>query len=141
MFMNRFIKTIRLTNKTTRTWRKGTTTFNNIINRFPDIIDSVTIFYDSTFMKTFTRTFNYGITTIAFLITLSCTDIVRHTGGTEGTVTDDWLDLIQGFALGTKTLSVEVGSRGRHIHIYIKACWHEWFRLLVMTTFWVRIFL
>ena len=65
------------------------TTVNNIINRFSDIIDSVMIFYDSTFMKTFTRTFNYGITTIAFLITLPCTDIVRHTGGTEGTVTDD----------------------------------------------------
>ena len=61
--MNRFIKTIRLTNKTTRTRRKGTTTVNNIINRFSDIIDSVMIFYDSTFMKTFTRTFNYGITT------------------------------------------------------------------------------
>ena len=37
-------------------------------------------------------------------------DFVRHTGGTEGTVTDDWLELIQGFALGTKALSVEVGN-------------------------------
>ena len=88
--MNRFIKTIMLTNKTTRTCRRGTTTVNNIINRFTDIIASVTIFYDSTFMKIFTRTFNYGTEqVIGFLFTLSCTDFVRHTGGTEGTVTDD----------------------------------------------------
>ena len=60
--MNRFIKTKRLTNKTTRTCRKGTTTTNNI-NRFTDIIRSVTIFYNSTFTKTLTRTFNYGIMT------------------------------------------------------------------------------
>ena len=45
-----------------------------------------------------------------FLITLLCTDVVRHTDGTEGTVTDDRLDLIQDFTLGTKTWSVEVGN-------------------------------
>ena len=32
---------------------------------------------------------------IGFLITLSYIDVVRHTGGTEGTVADDWLDLMQ----------------------------------------------
>ena len=36
---------------------------------------------------------------IGFLIALSCTDVVRHTGQTEGTVTDDWLELIQDFTL------------------------------------------
>ena len=45
-----------------------------------------------------------------FLIILLCTDVVRHTDGTEGTVTDDRLDLIQDFTLETKTWSVEVGN-------------------------------
>ena len=47
---------------------------------------------------------------IGFLITLLCTDVVTYTGGTEVTGTDDWLDLIQDFTLGTKTSSVEVGK-------------------------------
>ena len=59
MFMNRFIKTNRLTNKATRICRKVMTTINKIINRFTDIIHSVKIFYDSTFTKTFMRMFNY----------------------------------------------------------------------------------
>ena len=42
--MNRFIKMNRLTNKTTRTCRKGATTINNIINRLTDIIHSVASF-------------------------------------------------------------------------------------------------
>ena len=109
MFMNRFIKMNRSTNKKTRTCRKGTATINNIINRFTDIIHSVTIFYNSTFTRTFTRTFNYGITAVGFLITSLCRDVVWHTGGTEGAVTDEWLDLIQDFTLGIKTLPVEVG--------------------------------
>ena len=89
MFINRFIKTNRLTNKTTRICRKRTTTINNIINRFTEIIHSVAIFYDSTFMKTFTRmSFTESRQVIGFLITLSCKDVARHTGGTEGTVTD-----------------------------------------------------
>ena len=71
--MNRFIKTKRLTNKTTRTCRKGMTTSNNIINRFTDIIHSLT----------------ESRQVIGFLITSLRTDVVRHTGGTEGTVTDD----------------------------------------------------
>ena len=43
------------------------------------------------------------------LITLLRTDVVGgDTGGTEETVTDNWLDLIQGFKLGIKIPSVEV---------------------------------
>ena len=41
---------------------------------------------------------------IGFLITLLYTDVVGHTGGTEVIVTDDWLDLLQDFTLGIKTL-------------------------------------
>ena len=47
---------------------------------------------------------------IGFLITLIHTDVVGHTGGTEVIVTDDWLDLLQDFTLGIKTLSVEIGK-------------------------------
>ena len=47
---------------------------------------------------------------IGFLITLLYTDVVGHTGGTEVIVTDDWLDLLQDFTLGIKTLSVEIGK-------------------------------
>ena len=61
--MKRFIKTNRLTSQTTRTCRKGTATINNIINRFTDIYDSVTISYYSTVTKTFPKTFSYEITT------------------------------------------------------------------------------
>ena len=88
MFLNRFIKTNRLTNKTTRTCRKGTTTINSIINRLTDIIHSVTIFYDSAFTKTFRRLITESQQVIGFLNT-SCTDVVRHAGGAEGTVTGD----------------------------------------------------
>ena len=71
---------------------------------------AIRFFYDSTFTRKFTRTFNYGITTSnRFLITL-CTGVVRRTGGTEGTVTDEWQDLIQDFTLGAKTLTVKVGN-------------------------------
>ena len=90
MFMNRFIKMNRLTNKTIRTCRKGTITINNIINRFTNIIQSVKFFCDSTFTKTFTRRFNYeSRQVIGFLITLLCTVVIRQTGRTEGTITDD----------------------------------------------------
>ena len=47
---------------------------------------------------------------IGFLITLIHTDVFGHTGGTEVIVTDDWLDLLQDFTLGIKTLSVEIGK-------------------------------
>ena len=47
---------------------------------------------------------------IGFLIKLLYTDVVGHTGGTEVIVTDDWLDLLQDFTLGIKTLSVEIGK-------------------------------
>ena len=111
--MNIFIKTNRLTNKTTRTWHdyKGVTTINNIISRFIDIIHSATICQDSRFTKTFTRTFYYGSRqVIGFLITLLCKYVVKHTGETEQTVIDDGLGLIQDFTFGTKTSSVEVGN-------------------------------
>ena len=47
---------------------------------------------------------------IGFLITVSRTDVIIHTCGTEGTLADGRLDLIQNFTLGVKTWSVEVGS-------------------------------
>ena len=59
---------------------------------------------------------------VGFLITWWCTDVLKNTGETEGTVADEWQDLTQDFLLGTKTLSVEVGNiKALEVDTYILA--------------------
>ena len=90
--MNRFIETNRLTNKTTRTRRSRTTTINNIIDKFTDIIRNFMIFFTIVLLQRHLRGHLIAKSpqAIDLLITLLRTDNVGgHIGGTEGTVTSD----------------------------------------------------
>ena len=79
-----------LTNETTRTCRKGTTLIINIINRFTEIFTALPFFTIVLLQRHLRpRLIMESRQVIGFLITLSCTDVVRHTGRTERTVTND----------------------------------------------------
>ena len=73
---------------------------------------------------------------IGFLFTLLYADVVRHTGGIERTVRNDWLDLTQDFTLGIKTLSDEVGNNLDSLWNYCQHyLYHQGWKLILCYNF------